>query len=378
MRITHIFHSYYPVLGGMERAVQELAKEQTRMGHEVHVVTSTFGRKDISKEESANGVHVHGVKTLRFHYPDLTYPMEYPEDLLKESDIVHCHSQNSLFSVVIGERAKEFGAKVVFYFMAVDALTNHPNRLIRLIGSWYSKRNTWKAIKMADLILTKSFRDQEILKEAYGEESTYLPDGLPDYYFTIQKADPEKFRAEFDIKQDRFFLFIGRLHKLKGPQILIQALKHVDENVGAVFIGPDDGYGGKTLKLAERHGVKNRVHMLGVVDELTKIQAIDSAIALVIPSITDYVEVYPMVISEAWARGKPVIASRVGGIPYRVKDRVNGLLVEPLDAKSLGYAMSNLLKNEELARKLCEKSGKEVLSWRKIAIESLKLYGSVG
>ena len=58
MRIVHIFHNYYPVLGGMERAIQRLAEEQVRIGHEIHVVTSAHGAEGRPREE-LNKVNVH-------------------------------------------------------------------------------------------------------------------------------------------------------------------------------------------------------------------------------------------------------------------------------------------------------------------------------
>ena len=77
------------------------------------------------------------------------------------------------------------------------------------------------------------------------------------------------------------------------------------------------------------------------------IKALDSSIALLLQSIADYVEVYPMVISEAWAREKPVIASKVGGTPYRIKQNVNGVLVDLLDPKMLAEAMLKIAHDDE-------------------------------
>jgi len=60
----------------------------------------------------------------------------------------------------------------------------------------------------------------------------------------------------------------------------------------------------------------------------------------------------PMVISVAWARGKPVVASSVGGIPYRVKHMVNGILVSPKDPKALAEAILKLLERQNVSHKM--------------------------
>jgi len=234
-----------------------------------------------------------------------------------------------------------------------------------------------EGLKIADLPLVKSIRDLEVLREKYDVEAEYLPDAVPEYYFTAEKVDPSEFREKFGIKQEKFFLFIGRMHRLKGPHILVEALKYISEDIAAVFIGPDGGYLKKTLELGEKLGVRDRVYMLGYVDEKTKIQALDSAIALVLPSIADYVEVYPMAISEAWARERPVIASRIGGIPYRIKHGVNGILVDPSDPKALAEAMLKVARDEELADKMGRNGRKDVFSWREIAARSIQLYGQI-
>jgi glycosyltransferase involved in cell wall biosynthesis len=364
MRIIHVVHSYFPRIGGIERAVQYLAEEQAKLGHEVMVITSNVEVASSPKEETINGVN------------DLTIPNEEPP--IEGVDIIHAHSQNSLFSITVSKKLKiKAYGKVVFHLMAIDAFKDHPNIFIRLIAPYYGRRNTRAALEIADLPLVRSIRDLEILRKRYGVEAEYLPDAVPDYYFTAEKSDPDRFREKFGIKQEKFFLFIGRMHKLKGPQVLVRALKYVNEDIAAVFIGPDGGYLGKTLDLAEKIGVKRRVYYLGYVDEKTKIEALDSATALVLPSLANYVEVYPMAISEAWAREKPVIASSVGGIPYRVKQGINGLLVNPSDPKMLAEGMLKLLDDEESAKEMGKNGRKDVFSWREIAEKSIQLYEQV-
>jgi glycosyltransferase involved in cell wall biosynthesis len=122
MKIVHVHHHYYPVVGGLERAVQGLAEELVKLGHEVHVLTSSFGAKGRPEEEVTNGVHVHRVKGLRLGFPYLTYPLHYPSKTLKNADLIHGHTQNSLFVIKIVERAKKLSVKVVLHLMAIDAL----------------------------------------------------------------------------------------------------------------------------------------------------------------------------------------------------------------------------------------------------------------
>jgi glycosyltransferase involved in cell wall biosynthesis len=95
------------MIGGIENVVRALAENMTKLGHEVHVVASTFGADGRPREEVINRVHVHRVRSLRLGYPDLTYPLDCPVDILKNADIVHMFSQNSLFNTIVGGRAKK-------------------------------------------------------------------------------------------------------------------------------------------------------------------------------------------------------------------------------------------------------------------------------
>jgi glycosyltransferase involved in cell wall biosynthesis len=373
MKIVHVFHNYYPVVGGLERAVQSLAEELAKMGHEVHIITSRFGAGNRPKEEVINGVYVHRVKALRLRFPDLTYPLEYPENVIRDADIVHGHSQNSLFTVKVIEKAKRLGIKTAMYFMAVDALYDHPNPLVKFLGSFYASHVLKKAIALSDIRLVRSLRDQKILSKKYGVEATFIPDGVPEQLLSHRYCGDE-FRRCYSIHDD-YVLYVGRLHPLKGVDILIKALHHIVKNsinLKLMVIGP--GNVEPYRELARKLDIDKNVLFLGFVDEETKICAIDGSLAVIVPSVCDYVEVYPMIISEAWARSKAVIATRVGGIPYRVKHMENGLLVPPKDPKALAEAIIMLLQNKGLAIKLGVEGRKEIMTWREVAIKMLNTY----
>jgi glycosyltransferase involved in cell wall biosynthesis len=96
MRILHIVDFYYPKLGGLEIAVQRLAEEQVKLGHEVKVITSDIGAGDRLREEVINGVEVIRVRSIKLLYDDLTIPLEKP--LVKDVDVIK--SRNMLGSWV--------------------------------------------------------------------------------------------------------------------------------------------------------------------------------------------------------------------------------------------------------------------------------------
>jgi glycosyltransferase involved in cell wall biosynthesis len=77
--------------------------------------------------------------------------------------------------------------------------------------------------------------------------------------------------------------------------------------------------------------------------------ALDEATLLVLPSQS---EGLPRVVMEAFARGRPVVGARAGGIPDIVEDDVSGLLVEPGNAPALADALVRLLSDHELAERL--------------------------
>ena len=373
MKIIHISTHYWPVVGGLENVVKALAEGMAKLGHEVHVITSTYGAQDRPREEEINGVHIYRIKNIRPGYPDLTYPLEYPTNVLKNADVVHGHSQNSLFTVKMIEKAKELGVKTMVHFMAVDALSDHPNALVRLLGPLYGRWTVLRAIRSSDVRLVKSLRDKEMLKSRYGIDAVYVPDGVDEGLLnTPNKA--EEFKTRYNIN-DPFVVYVGRLHRLKGIDVLIRAISIAtkeEPTLTAVIVGPGDQR--PYRELASRLGVGRNVVFTGFVSEEVKIGALDASTALVLPSISNYVEVFSLAITEAWARGKPVVASAVGEVPYRVRHMVNGLLVPPRNPNALAEAILQLIRDRKLDERLGAEGRERVTTWGKVIDELLKLY----
>jgi glycosyltransferase involved in cell wall biosynthesis len=93
-------------------------------------------------------------------------------------------------------------------------------------------------------------------------------------------------------------------------------------------------------------------------DEVAK--ALDSSTALVLPSRS---EGMGRVVVEALCRGRPVVGTRVGGIPDLVRDGLNGILVEPGDTRALAAALVRVLRDRDLAERLAAGARESVEPW---------------
>jgi glycosyltransferase involved in cell wall biosynthesis len=100
---------------------------------------------------------------------------------------------------------------------------------------------------------------------------------------------------------------------------------------------------------AERLGVRERVVFAGYRPDATALLA--ELDVFVLPS---WVEGLPIVVLEAMAQRKPVVATPVGGTPELVADGETGLLVPPRDPEALAAALRRLLEDPDLARRLGE------------------------
>ncbi len=149
--------------------------------------------------------------------------------------------------------------------------------------------------------------------------------------------------------------FVGWLLPIKGPMHLLQAMEYVwqeYDDTNLVFVGKGDldvDLRSEALKLNEN----GRVRFLGWRDDIEEIMPVFDI--FVLPSLN---EGMGRVLVEAMAAGKPVIASRVGGIPDLVQHGKNGLLVPPGDEKALAACIRFLIENPEEAE-IMGKSGRE-------------------
>jgi len=166
--------------------------------------------------------------------------------------------------------------------------------------------------------------------------------------------DEGRFRAELNIPPDSpLFGTIAMLRPEKGQRTFINAAAKVFRSVPAArFVIVGEGEGSYVAKLIEKIHERFPQHpvpviMTGYREDIPQVMA--ALDFVVVPSLH---EAQTIVIPQAFAAGKPVIASLVGGIPELVKHEENGLLVEAANNDALEAAMLRLLGDRALAANL--------------------------
>ncbi len=182
-------------------------------------------------------------------------------------------------------------------------------------------------------------------------------------------CDVHRFRprpAREDLRQkllgsrhrDRVILTTGNLVARKGHDMVIRALPRLLAHVPDVtYLLVGDGPQRDELQaLAATLGVRDRVVFAGRAEpeDLVDVYAVCDVFVMASRARieTADVEGFGIVFLEANACGKPVVGGRSGGVPEAVADGVSGLLVDPLDPEAIAAALTRLLTDTELARRL--------------------------
>ena len=151
--------------------------------------------------------------------------------------------------------------------------------------------------------------------------------------------------------EDRILMTVGRLHKQKGHCYLIQAVSKVRKEFPKVklLITGEGEEENNLKKLVKALDLTNEVVFAGLRSDIEGI--LPMAELFILPSLW---EGLPNALLEAMAAGKPVVATKVGGIPEIVVHGETGILIPPRDTDALAIAIIDLLQNRLKAKDMGE------------------------
>ncbi|MGI9400728.1 MAG: glycosyltransferase family 4 protein [Rhizobiaceae bacterium] len=340
LRIVHCFRS--PV-GGIFRHVRDLVAEQKKAGHQVGILC----------DSSTGGAFEEALFDQIKPDLDLGLVRISMRRSITPGDLVTLSSSFSKIKKLQPDVLHSHGAKGGTYARMIGSLLRvSGNRVARLYcphgGTIHYDENSWKGKlffsverfleRMTDRLIFVSEYERDGYREKVGEPrcpSSLIYNGLTPAEY--KKAGTDRSAADF--------LYIGMMRDLKGPDLFLQAIAQLNQGKGrkvtAHFVGdgPDKP---KYEIMAREIGTTDFVTFH---DAMPAREAFRKSRIVVIPSRA---ESMPYIVLEAIAAGKPVIATRVGGIPEIFADEPD-LLVEPGNAEALAEAMRAAIDDPEKA-----------------------------
>ena len=210
------------------------------------------------------------------------------------------------------------------------------------------------------IFISQPLIDWALKDHIVGEDKiTKIYSGIQlDKFHPVKSEEKDQIRSKWSIKKEEAVVgIVSKLWEGKGHTVLIEAFKLLKEKIkDAKLVIVGEGYlYDELFRRVGNNGLRDSVLFTGFQMDVSEIIAtFDVA---VLPS---FFEGMGRVILEAMAMEKPIVASRVGGIPDLIDQGINGLLVRPGDARELADALERVLSDNGLAKRLGREGRKRI------------------
>jgi glycosyltransferase involved in cell wall biosynthesis len=321
--------TFLPTIGGAELILHTLASALTASGHGVTVLAPFVRRANNRVEAPYRLRRYQRPSSKRFGVRQVLLYLLH-EYWRRPFDVLHCHGGYP--PAYVGAAFKRLvKTPLVVRPHGSDIL---PNEFIRADARLTGRLT--RSLAAADLIIAQSaFLKREILSlGVLDEQIRLIPNGVPVAEFqTRHSATPAPYP---------YILAMGSFSRKKGFDVLLRAFASVaaqEPSIHLVLAGAGKELSAYTA-LVKDYAITQRVHFVGIVEGIRKIQLFQHCLLFVCPSRR---EPFATVNLEALAAGKPLVATAVGGNLEIVSEGENGFLVPPEDSDMLASRMLTLL-----------------------------------
>ena len=386
MKILQISTSFKPAweTGGTNRVAYEISKNLVEKGYEVTVFTTDRGRKRVNVQKNqpvlVDGIRVYYFRNISNYLAMKKIVTPYYLSIIankeiKNFDVIHIHEHRTLLAVIIHHYAKKYNIPYILQTHGSVLPTFQKQRLKNIFDIFFGYKILRDASKV--IALTKTEVEQYKKMGVDKDKIEVVPNGIDlSKYDNLPKRG--EFRRKYGVKDnEEVILYIGRLHRTKGINLLVEAFLDISKEIDGirlVLVGPDDGYESALKELIQELKMDNKVLFTGFVSNDEKMAAFVDADVFVTPSFSGF----PVTFLEACACGTPIITTNDGDELGWIHDKV-GYVVD-YSKDQLRDAMFKVLTDEELRRRFGEdgkKLVKEYFSWDEIVTELERIYGDV-
>lgn len=384
-----VVHRFWPHPGGSERLFYNMARRLAGSGLEITVFTTDAWHPESyhkpSKPRLREGVETHeGLTVRRFGIRNI--PLQ--SKVLRAVSLLPVEGLRLLagspYVLLPGYLKEVFLLRPRFDLIIAGVL---PHTHLIYPAAWLAERHRipWvcvalahtgvsggrpspgyltgpqmRLLRRADAVVTATAAENHALEARGLDPSKIHRVGVgvdPDEF---AGGEAGRFRERFGVAGP-VVLQVSTLSRAKGAIDLVEAMKLLWADGGGarlILIGPSmadfEDYFSSQPQL-----VRERTLLVGLTDEATKKDAFAACDVFVMASSADS---FGTVYLEAWLYGKPVIGADAGGVPYVLADGEDGLLVEFGRPRELADAVSRLLDDEGLRRRMGEKGRRKVLN----------------
>ncbi len=374
-RCVFKLHGY----GGMERFVYYFSKHLAKSGIDVELYTSLADEKLFDLENVKLFLLKPNVNESKFARP-IRYRIflrNVSKHVVKknhEIDVVHS------FGICPIEYLKHKSRKsVVLQPFGNEEFKSREREIPpkRIYIDFFMRKPKIYSIRNADAIASEGEIQTKEIMQLFGvprEKIFYLPDGVDLDEIEEYLRNVEITREDYGLQDaDIVLINVNRLEPNKGVQYLIEALKILNQelNVKLILVGTG----------SEEEKIKKQIRYLGLDDKVKHFKNIPDKLMFQLYTLADIsvtptlYEGLPLVVLEAMACGKPIVASNVSEVPQAVKDGVNGFLVPPRDPKAIADKVLEIY-DKDLFMKM-GRASKEIVKnydWSRIAKMAIKKY----
>ena len=389
MKVLHVIETLSPRYGGPVSVLKSLVRAQEEAGLDVTIYTTNIDfPKGIYCEPGERILDDLGRATVVFHRVDFQ-PLRYSRSLVLSIksmvgsfDIIHIHGLYRFPPTYAAYQARKQG--MPYIIMLHGSLS--PYLFKRSThGGVLLKRLYERLFDIPNLNHASALHfiaDEERRRASFlglKAPSFVIPNGL-DWKSYEQLPQRGAFRARLGLGKGSLVLFLGRLHFVKGLDILVPAfaqVRHKYPDAKLAIVGPDnDNYGNQVKSWVRENGLKDCVSFVNMLDGTEVIQAYVDADVFALPS---HYDCFPTTVIESLACKLPVVISDQVNIHREISESGGGLVTQ-CDVGEVAEAITLLLGDADKRRIMGEAGRRYVeehYTWSTIVDSLTQEYESI-
>jgi len=383
MKILQVLPYFVPAwdYGGPVPVAYRFSENLVKRGHEVTVYTTDAMNLE-SRVKDREEI-IDGIKVKRFK--NLSNSLAYNHKIFLSSgmfgeigreidnfDIIHLHEYRTIQNIMVHHHTRKNGVPYIVQSHGALPSVMVKRTLKKLYDLMWGYRLLEDAVKV--IALTETEAEQYKSMGVSGDKIEIVPNGieLSEYEDLPERGE---FRKKYNLNSEhRIVLYLGRVHKTKGLDLLVKAFAGLAgemDDARLVIVGPDEGHLSELNRLVAELAINEKVLFTGPVYERNKLAAYVDADIFVTPSFSGF----PVAFMEACACGLPVVTTEKGDKLDWI-DNQTGYVVA-YEENGLKDAMAKILGSRDLAQKFGENARELVrqsFNWQTITGKLEQIY----